>query len=201
MFTEISNLNTKLLWPNFRFKDACTSRLKTRLRLCQGRVCVSCHRMLQCFCRGCFRVPSEDVSTSQSGTFLRLNYVMNRTYSLSYLRLLGRSSWKDAFTSGTHLRLGPDCWHGTKRMRVNRKSDPLCGFELWPNMWSWPWIFKFGIEATELQWSSLHHVCVAISPRTYQCPQRLSSHMHSISQNIWIHSGKAHRKGMTVFLL
>ena len=109
VFTDRFNLNTKLLWPNFRFKDACTSRPKTSLRLCQGRVCVSCHWTLQCLCRGCFRVPFEDVSTSQSGMFQRLNYVMNRTYSLSYLHLLVRSSWKDAFTSGTHLRLGPDC--------------------------------------------------------------------------------------------
>ena len=108
MFTDRFNLNTKFLWPNFRFKDACTSRLKMSLRLCQGRVCVSCHWTLQCLCRGCFRVPFEDVSTSQSGTFQRLNYIMNRTYSLSYLHLLVRSSWKDAFTSGTHLRLGPD---------------------------------------------------------------------------------------------
>ena len=109
MFTDRFNLNTKLLGPNFRFKDACTSRLKTRLRLCQGHVCVSCHWTLQCLYRGCFRVPFEDVSTSQSGTFPHLKCVMNRTCSLSYLHLLGTSSWKDAVTSGTHLCLGPDC--------------------------------------------------------------------------------------------
>ena len=27
-------------------------------------------------------------------------------------------------------------------MWVNRKSDPLCDFELWPHLWPWPSIFK-----------------------------------------------------------
>ena len=67
------------------------------LRLRQGRVCVSCHWTLQCLCRGCFRVPFEDVSASQSGM---LSFLPPFTW---------RTSWKDAFTSGTHLRLGPDC--------------------------------------------------------------------------------------------
>ena len=31
-------------------------------------------------------------------------------------------------------------WHGTKGMWVNRKSNPLCDFELWPH--PWPWTFK-----------------------------------------------------------
>ena len=29
-----------------------------------------------------------------------------------------------------------------EKMWVNRKSDPLCTFELWPYPWPWPWIFK-----------------------------------------------------------
>ena len=33
-------------------------------------------------------------------------------------------------------------WHGTKRMSVDMKSDPLSDFELWTRLWPWPGIFK-----------------------------------------------------------
>ena len=33
-------------------------------------------------------------------------------------------------------------WHGTKRMWVDRMLDAHCNFELWPQSWHWPWIFK-----------------------------------------------------------
>ena len=40
------------------------------------------------------------------------------------------------------LRNGKADWHGTKGMWVDRKLHPLCDFELSPQQWPWPWIFK-----------------------------------------------------------
>ena len=104
---------TDLIWtPNYFGQ---TFGLRTHARPDLRRVCVSARDVFASLVTGRCSVSVGDVSasllrmsTSQSGTFQRLNYVMNRTYSLSYLHLLVTSSWKDAFTSGTHLRLGPD---------------------------------------------------------------------------------------------
>ena len=41
-------------------------------------------------------------------------------------------------------------WHGTKCMWVNRKSVPLCDFELWSHPWPWPWIFKVNFKKNML---------------------------------------------------
>ena len=41
-----------------------------------------------------------------------------------------------------YLRNGRADWHGTKGMWVDRKLHPLCDFELSPQPWHWPWIFK-----------------------------------------------------------
>ena len=35
----------------------------------------------------------------------------------------------------------PD-WHGTKGMWIDRILDPHCDFEVWPDAWPWPLIFK-----------------------------------------------------------
>ena len=41
-----------------------------------------------------------------------------------------------------YLRNGRADWHGTKGMWVDRKLHPLCDFDLSPQPWHWPWIFK-----------------------------------------------------------
>ena len=41
-----------------------------------------------------------------------------------------------------YLRNGRADWHGTKGMWIDRMLHPLCDFELSPQPWHWPWIFK-----------------------------------------------------------
>ena len=33
-------------------------------------------------------------------------------------------------------------WHATKEMWIDKMLHPLCDFQLWPQSWPWPWIFK-----------------------------------------------------------
>ena len=51
-----------------------------------------------------------------------------------------------------YLRNGRGDWHGTKGMWVDRMLHPLCGFQLWPQPWPCPWIFKVKFWKSLILW-------------------------------------------------
>ena len=51
-----------------------------------------------------------------------------------------------------YLRNGRADWHGTKGMWVDRMLHSLCDFQLWPQSWPWPWIFKVKFWKRCISW-------------------------------------------------
>ena len=63
--------------------------------------------------------------------------------------IFGKFSFKisDVFFQGqtlfwTYLRNGWSDWFETKRKCIGLILGIICGIDLWPHSWHWPWIFK-----------------------------------------------------------